>query len=333
MSTETSSQKTRNGLQLLLDLPQELFDLILREVPPESQIALSITCRTARQVFLTLHGNNKTWASRKALLNIFNEPANAASHREFLYILERDLADRYFCCHECMILHPFYDLATETSPAAMNHLLRPQRTCLVTSILAEPVEAFATGTIEEAASDQKEGRFSISLRQLRLVEHFLRYGHGIPMSHFCREIAPASLSLASSPPSPPPPPTTEPVPRWRRSIEFGIRDDRNFLVRERHELVYGGSDREALRRFLDQTPHALCPHLITHDPKYSPPVGPLAARDCGPGPSLEWFPGNDEAPRPGRGRPGPPPGLGGAAATKGSRGPPRPSLQGPRAGS
>ncbi|KAK8102141.1 hypothetical protein PG984_015287 [Apiospora sp. TS-2023a] len=282
MLAVSSPKTSRNGLQLLLDLPQEVLDLILREAPLASQIALSITCRTARQVFLSLHRHDKTWASRSTL---FNAPSltNAVPFRDFLIVLERDLADRYFHCRQCVLLHPFYDLATETSPAAISRRLTQFHPCPVKRPDSKPWEAFATRTEKEAASDQM-GRFSISIRQLRLLEHYLQYGHGIPMSHFCREIAPASLSLASSP-STTATITTEPAPRWRQTINLGIQDNENFFVRELHELVYEVNDKEAVRRYLDQTPHALCPHLVTHDNKDSLPLGPLNPRYVGPNPA------------------------------------------------
>ncbi|KAK7972282.1 hypothetical protein PG988_006416 [Apiospora saccharicola] len=286
-SGTSSPSPARNKLQLLLDLPQELFDLILDEVPLSSQIALSITCHAARQVFISLHGHYENWASRS---DMYDHSNNCASYIEFMEFLERDLADRYFLCGQCLRLHPFYDLATETSPAEINRRLlwagnkgRPN-TCPIIEGYSEPLEAFQT-TPKAAPSDQM-GHFSITARQLCLVDHFRRYGHGIPMSYFSgANIATslasslpsgctvASLSSTSSPPLPLPTTAaaaaaaaaaTPSSPRWRRRFDFGTHWSGLFSVLEHHELVYDGDDERAVRRYLDQTPHQLCPHLATH---------------------------------------------------------------------
>ncbi|KAK8102218.1 hypothetical protein PG984_015364 [Apiospora sp. TS-2023a] len=292
-SSTSSPPPARNTLQLLLDLPRELFDLILDEVPLSSQIALSITCHAAHQVFISLHGHDKTWASRLAMDYGWNK---CDSLIEFLEVLERDLADRYFLCGQCLWLHPFYDLATETSPTEINRrLLRAANrgrlwTCPMVKAYPEPLEAFKT--TPKAAPSNQMGHFSITARQLCLVAHFHRYGHGIPMSHFCgAKIATssasalpsvstgASLTSTSSPPPPLLPTTTTTTaaaaaaaaaaatpssPRWRRRFDFGTHSNGDFSVLEHHELVYDGDDERAVRRYLDQTPHQLCPHLATH---------------------------------------------------------------------
>lgn len=301
MSTETNSLSARNGMQLLLDLPQELFDLLLCEVPLESHIALSITCHAARQVFLGLHGHDKTWASRRTMCD---DPETFTPYLRFLDDLERDLADRYFCCHQCEQLHPFYDLATETSPAEINRRLAQTKhggycpvmeadrepweafleqpedgdsdssCCPVIESDHEPWEAFAARASHgEAAAGEQRRNFSISIRQLRLVEHHMQFGHGIPMSYLCggniatsSSSALPSISTGSSPSSSAAAAIATPSsPRWRRRFDYGIHGEHHLYIVEYHELVYDGDDGRAVRRYLDQTPHHICPHLVMHD--------------------------------------------------------------------
>ncbi|KAK7947127.1 uncharacterized protein PG986_011448 [Apiospora aurea] len=124
--------------------------------------------------------------------------------------------------------------------------------------------------------------FRITYRQVRLMLHHVRYGHGIPARYFCRELSslwtkeplrlspprPSNSSVLSAPSKsllgmPPRPPLP---PRWRRRAYVGVDDSNCLCLLDQHELLYGGHDAQVVRRFLDQTPYRVCPHLATHDP-------------------------------------------------------------------
>ncbi|KAK8071462.1 hypothetical protein PG997_011665 [Apiospora hydei] len=249
-------------LQQLLDLPMEPFQHILAEVPFESHVALSLTCRAARQVFLSLHDNNATWASYKVV-------RHKSTYHPFLGLLALDLPDRYFYCYGCKRLHPFYDVATEMSPEKLR------------ARLASAAKEWDQVDTRELFTAKGGESFRITYRQVRLMLHHVRYGHGIPPRYFCREISSVWMKepLRLSPPRPsiasvlapsksllgmvprPPPP-----PRWRRRTYVGVDDSNYLYLLDRHELLYDGHDAQVVRRFLDQTPYRVCPHLVTHDP-------------------------------------------------------------------
>ncbi|KAK7947128.1 uncharacterized protein PG986_011449 [Apiospora aurea] len=192
---------------LLLELPIELFDLVIEKLPVPSQVALSITCHAARKL-LKRHLKNLDWTSfRREWSFPFPErpvPAVEEDCREFLRDnLGKDLADQFVYCGDCVTLHRVYDAATELSQD-----FKVPTTGLPTREIpcrwrdAEPRWLF----------DDVGDSFSLSRRQVALVErHFLHGdGRGIPAHRFCKEtetprmpVSPALWKLLLSPdPSP-----------------------------------------------------------------------------------------------------------------------------------
>ncbi|KAK8876755.1 hypothetical protein PGQ11_001701 [Apiospora arundinis] len=263
-----------NGLIRLLDMPMEVFDLIVREIPIPSLVSFSLTCHTARRVFRS-HLRHVDWISFRRRL--WQESINpAAMCAEFLQSLSRDLTDRYVYCHRCVRLHPFYDATTELSesfsPPNQHQFCRGRIYCAWFD------------TERQGVLNNASGKFSVTHRQILLARHHYFTGHGIDAQmNFGPLLEPPAIPMTRSQwkmvhdvPSTIEQQQEEPIapPRWRRRIElfpvvakgkWKVDERSSWILRLRHELVVPrGTTMKAARRYLDNAPYWICPHVHTH---------------------------------------------------------------------
>lgn len=213
-----------------LDLPVDIVKCIADHLPPESHATLGLTC-TALANTIPLD---------KACRRLHG---NGVARGAFLELLERDVADRFYYCPECVRLH-WFSRSWDLSAAVMAHsddTPKNRSNCIYmlshfSSILFIPWLYVRLATNRHLYG----GSSGLSLSALNLPKHVEQWGFKLE--------------------------------GWAVEWTARIIDQELFLCGT-HTFTDGpGSDGKMMKEAVAQRPHELCRHLAT---RAQAPLHPL----------------------------------------------------------
>ncbi|KAK6833600.1 hypothetical protein PG990_001557 [Apiospora arundinis] len=209
----------------LLNLPIDIFLLVVESLPSEAILCLALTSHAA---FELLEHRLESLVVQKP---------------ELLLLLERDLKNRFVYCHTCKVLHAC-DPGRELAKA------------FASSLPSSSWSRFFYRNIALCCVKSEHTSFNpyFQLRHYhaRLLRNDLLYDYG-QFSELLHVTVDPKSAVKRAPSK----------PFWRQTTRVRLIDEQLFLAIS-HELVYNGTDAPTVRGYLDHTPHFICGHYGTH---------------------------------------------------------------------